>query len=233
MTCVTPTKKVESLAMDPAKLTAYPIALALGFVAPSILAGLPQVYSFQTHQILIVQWQFFPSLVAFWLFALSVWPRLRKSVPRAAYSSPEAKLRHTQLVYRSVLGLTAATHLTTLAVIIYPKILLHLFPELSVSSISVTSTLVPMSVISPRQIVDTADGALTVLNYDMYSSTGAILIWSLNQIYNLDGSMSAVVTAIYKSIPRSILVGPAGAALWNIWDRDVQLLEAVSRKQKK
>jgi hypothetical protein len=213
-------QKAELVTMDAAKLSVYPFSLIMGFIVPTALAGWPDLLGFGTRQIVIALWQFFPFWVALWQFDIMVFVSAYDLVPPAATSAGNP--RYANRAYAAILALTAATHLTTLAYIVFPEQLHGLFPGLDVSSITVAGALIPGPVSGPVQIKHLAEGVLTLLQYDMYFSTGSLLLWSLYQAYSLDNDVSAALSAAVKSIYRTVLVGPAGAALWNIWDRDTR-----------
>lgn len=225
------TQKAELLAMDAGKLSAYPLSLIMGFAVPTGLVAWPGLLGFGTRQIVLALWQFFPFWVALWQFDLMVFVSAYDLAPASANSVSAP--RFANRAYGAVLALTAATHLTTLAYIIFPEQLHSFFPGLDVSSITVAATLIPGSVSNPVQIKHLAEGFLTLLQYDMHLSTNSLLLWSLYQTYSLDNDISAVVTAAAKSAYRIVLVGPAGAALWNIWDRDTKARKAAAVAPKK
>lgn len=220
-------RKADLLTMDATKLAAYPFSLVMGFVVPSALAAWPDLLASNTRQVVLALWQFFPFWVALWQFDILVFISPYDLVPRATFKSAVANLRFARYAYGAVLGLTAAAHLAGLGYVLFPEHLLALFPDLDVSPITPAAVLLPSSVSVPVQVGHVADGMLTILQYDMYFCTGSVLVWSLYQTYSLDNSVAALAGAAFRSLYRSVLVGPAGAALWNVWDRDTRVREAA------
>lgn len=230
-----PAKKVELLAMDPFQLAALPGALIMGFLVPTVLIGWPGLLNFDTNQVVIALWQLFPFWVGLWLFDIVVFISPFQLVPRSAHANPAAKLRYARWTYRAVLVLTAAIHLSTLGLIFFPEYLNNWLPSLDTSSITPASVLVPkMSAFEPHQIGSLADGTHTLLQYDLYSGAAAIFVWALYQTYSSHGnSTAAVASTVIKSIWRAALVGPAGAALWALSDRDARLLQDAAAQDPK
>lgn len=230
-----PSKKVEQLAMDPVKAAALPGALVMGFLVPTALMGLPSLFSFDAHQMVIALWQFFPLWVSLWLFDTVVFIAPFDLVPRSAQATPAAGVRYVRHIYRAVLTLTAVVHLSALGLIFFPEQLTRWFPTLDTSTITPAAVLLPMSILEPRRISSFAEGTHTLLQYDLYSAAAGIFVWALHQTYvSSDNDVTAVVTTAAKSVFRAILVGPGGAALWAVADRDARALsEAEAQPSKK
>ncbi|KAM0326368.1 hypothetical protein ACHAQA_006970 [Verticillium albo-atrum] len=227
-------RKIELLVMDPLQLAAMPGALVMGFLVPTALIGWPGLLSLDTNQVVIALWQVFPVWTALWLFGIAVFLKAFGVVPGSAYASPAAKLRYARWTYRAVLVLTAAIHLSCLWFTFFPQHLNSLLPNLDTSSITLASVFIPMPIFPSRNIRDFYEAVITLMHYDIYSGAAAILVFALYQVYvSFDGSASAVTNMAIKSVWRSALVGPAGAALWALGDRDAQLIEDAATQDPK
>jgi hypothetical protein len=102
-----------------------------------------------------------------------------------------------------------------------------------VGPIDLKSVFVPMSAISPRQVESAAEGCKTFLQWDMYCTFGALLLWVLHLSYVRAGyKSSAFVQNLTKYLIRVPIVGPGGALFWALWDRDEEALDALSKKKR-
>ncbi len=224
------TKRAELLSMEPVGLIGTAGALVLGYVVPTILAALPcpSVVSLHTQQLFLAIWQFFPLLVAFCRLFLSVIVRNLDVVPESARQTAATRIMYARRVYRYVLGITSAVHFSTIAFAVFPSIRLALFAPTDRTPIYLKDVVVPMSVFSPRPVQSMAEGALSILQYDLYFATAGGLLWVTYMSYASSGpSVLAALKTVVMSLARSMVVGPGGAVLWAIRDRDDQALSVV------
>jgi len=73
------------------------------------------------------------------------------------------------------------------------------------------------------------DGIYYLLIYNQVFGSVAILVWAI--VINIDGrtylnTTDGVVFAS-KTVGYTLLSGPAGAAVWLLWDRDERLWERI------
>lgn len=221
--------------MDPAKLSTVVGAMVLGLGLVTALPTLPSsLISADTRQIFLCIWQVFPLLISLWHQVLTLLVRIFRPGRKSASQTAAAKARSARPVYRQILVLTAAVHLTTVAFIALPRFRQALF-GLSAEPISFENVFVPMSAFAPRgQVESVGQLAHTFLQYDMYCCVAAAFVWAASLSYEASGSsVPDAVQAVVKLVLRSVLVGPGGAALWSFWDRDEDALAAVEGARKR
>ncbi|KAK3358498.1 hypothetical protein B0T24DRAFT_685574 [Lasiosphaeria ovina] len=204
----TAASQAEKLSMDPVKVRAVTGALTLGYVVPTLLAALPapSVVSLDTQQLFLAMWQFFPAQVAAWQLVLEAVVSRLALVNDSAGATPVARLRYSRRVFPYILGITAALHLAIVSAVAVPWLRSGAIP------VDLQAAFVPMSVSAPRPIAALAEGSLNLLQYDLYCASGAALL---------------LVSYL------SLVVGPGGAVLWALWDRDEAASVAAANIKKK
>lgn len=221
--------------MDPVKTSTTPLALFFGFIIPTILAALPtpQIQSLDTQQIMLALWQPFPLWISSLAFAVGLLVRSQHLMPDSASQTPIAKIRHARKTYRAIICCSAAVHLAVIACATLPRLVAQLSAS-DTGMVTLQSVFVPMSVLRPHQIRSMAEGSLTFLQYDFCSASITSLFWvTYTSNCNSGSSTEDKMRAVGKLLLRSVCIGPAAAAVWAIWDRDEQVLQAIIKETKK
>jgi hypothetical protein len=217
--------------MDPVDVVGTFGALALGYMLPTVLAALPSpaIVSLHRQQLFLALWQGFPLLVGFAQPFVSAIVRDINIVPASARQTPLTRIKYSRNMYRWILTITSVVHLSTIAFAIFPVVRPSLYALSDGKPIDLKDLFIPMSVLAPRQVESLPEGNLTLLQYDLYSATAGGLVWILYMSYTSAGSsLVAILKTILLSLLRILIVGPGGAVLWGLWDRDERALLASS-----
>ncbi|KAF4448168.1 FAD binding domain-containing protein [Fusarium austroafricanum] len=229
----TPLAIVDLLSIDAIQLHSVKGAMTLGYIIPTMLLALPSPswISNQTQYTFLALWQFFPLWVSLWQFALASLVRFLDLVPASAQRTSSSRLGYGRRVYCYILSITSVFHLGPLLYIISPQLRAAIFTE--ARSADFGAVFMPMSVLSPHLVESIAEGCQSLLQYDMYCASSAALVWVGYLSYVSSGqSMAALAKTAFKSMARMTIVGPGGAVLWALWDRDEDALRNLSVKEK-
>ncbi|KAM0327576.1 hypothetical protein ACHAQA_005868 [Verticillium albo-atrum] len=219
-------RSTSVLSMNPAWLQTAADAMILGFIIPTILPALPSPswISRDRQQIFLALWQAFPVWVSLsHLFLAKVTPKLGL-IANPDDASPAASLPSLRQAYGTILKYTSLVHFGVLAVATFPQLRLANAASLK-GRISLVDIFVPSSAISPRQVETMAEGTLSLLQYDMYCAGGAMLFLVAYLAYAVNGPDAAAgLKTLTTALRRSLVVGPGGAVLWALWDRDEEAM---------
>ena len=124
--------------------------------------------------------------------------------------------------HQPVFALQIPTLLTALA---------HLFPVLFsrtyLPQLQPTQVFLPVNPFNTHAHAKTlADGALWFLQWDFYTGVAATLVWGLTLLRGSNGGKLSA-TAILKSAFLSLVLGPAGAAVAAVWERDERVFSSA------
>ncbi|ROT43012.1 hypothetical protein SODALDRAFT_327184 [Sodiomyces alkalinus F11] len=218
-------KAASFLPMDPVAVSTVPAALAIGFILPTLLMALPSpnIITLDQQQIFIALWQAFPLLTSAAHAVLTALARAPGG-GAAADSSPMAAARSA---YKRILAITGVTHLGSLAIALCPGIPAALF-GVDMGRPTLREMFVPVSVFSPFTVSGLVEASHAIFQYDYIVISSAALLWVTFLSRN-------VTSTVVKLLARTVLVGPLGATLWAVWDRDEEAMaeaeaEAVGRK---
>ncbi len=227
----------SSLSIDANQLIILPVSLVLGFIIPTILAGIPSPFltTVPQQQALLVLWQGYPMWISICQYVLSrIFSVARPSTSNAkSPQSEKVMFKHLWRVHTFSLFLTALAHWTTLLFIAsssFQRILgVNLrpgyFDPSSKSTVNLESVFVPMSPLSNTKVELLTQGCLILLQYDMYFACGASLLWAAVMYHRVQAESTWRGTLMKASF-LSLSIGPAGAALGLIRDRDEKVFLA-------
>jgi hypothetical protein len=85
---------------------------------------------------------------------------------------------------------------------------------------------------SMEKVEQLTQGCLILLQYDMYFASGASVMWAVAMLHRIDPESSCWGT-VAKALLLSLLVGPGGAALVLIWERDEKIFQREKGIQEK
>jgi len=95
------------------------------------------------------------------------------------------------------------------------------------------NTLIPKNPISSddTKAVDIAQGALWFLQWDFWVSASAYLVFAVGAKYT--ALRISPLRDVFGIMGRTLLMGPLGAALMLLWDRDEIVLGNAEKEKKK
>jgi hypothetical protein len=216
-----------------------PFSITLSFLLPSVLMMYTgPFYSLGSpiHQRLIASWQLFPIYTVTihhslrWLYtaispshntsnAATAHKRV-PSQPTATHSPAARYLQYSGVVYSSVIAFCTFTHIAALALAIFPPELLpdrHVDPALVslLDSTTFASVFIPSLPLPGHQVEDFAAGVHAFLQWDVYISTTALLLWAL-VLYRNTAPQQELAQPLPTHRKRSII---PGSVTWQGWQR--------------
>jgi hypothetical protein len=224
------TAKAESLSIENSQASAVTGAMILGYILPTILISLPspELVSAKHQQLFLAIWQFWPIYVTLWQYVLAFFTRNFGPDINQRLRTPGSSLRHVGGVYRNILMISSLLHFVPIAYIFIPPVRLAFSGATEVGAIDMKTVFIPMSAIFPRVVESVAEGCQILLQYDMYCAIGAMLFWVIYLSYiDTDCSIFGPVKTALKYLACILLVGPGGAILWAVWDRDEKAAMAL------
>jgi len=242
------------LLISPWDLRILPISISLGYVVPTIAMALPfpSKLSNVTHQHLIALWQAFPiwtTIIHITLRSCCTFARdklVRKTSEMPSIALGTSYLNEAGHVYRFILMLCMITHIPIMLVTLIPS---WVYPESAQRIIALSQNGFFDVYLSgfPRfdyQIPSLAAGVHRFLQWDLYGSAGACLVWAVYLYQNATvekkivdpntglpkyGELMSGETVrrhtvfrklFFKIILWTIVAGPMGATTVLLWDRD-------------
>ena len=231
----------DVLPADPAEPVTLLLSNLIAFVIPTVGMLLPAPNSFMSaaaHYNWIAIWQAFPVY-----FPVLQWAFIRAFSTLDLFSSSRTQSHHpspvpsTAVVYRTVIGIMVAAHLTLLAVALTPSSVLPAgWPTLTkvLDQVTLQSAVLPPSLFSPPSIdaklnraEDLAPATHFFLVYDLYCGSTALLLWAayLRRAASGPGGKSfSWPGVVAKSLGWFVIGGPIAAAAALLWERDEELL---------
>ncbi|KAK5078705.1 hypothetical protein LTR64_002881 [Lithohypha guttulata] len=217
---------------QPIKLAIVPVATLIGFGIPSALMALPAPGLLTLESKL--NWTAIQQGWPIWIYfsqkaleALVAW-----FDPMVSMRTEKQKRAETaKYMYRAyvfALGASAGAHLLFvgmgLAAWLLPgalsaKLQVQLHPE---------NFFIPPNPFSDEKATTLANGALWFLQWDLIVGVLSTMVWGITVRLSAVGkvdSFGAWVAALIKYGFLSAVVGPSGAAVWAIWERDVVALK--------
>jgi hypothetical protein len=216
----------ENIRIPRAVLNATPLVFTVGFMAPTLLMILPvsEHVTVDMKQVFIASWHPWPAYVAIALTIINIVFSRPVSSDRSVEGS-RANLRSLRFVYAFAFANAALTHLiswiVSLATVIVPAIFekrllaaLHPFKVFEVA--------LPWTV-PALQVSDIGEGVHVFLRWDYLIGSTGVLVWTLSLymtahlvVYGRVGWQDL----LKKAVLLVTLVGPVGAAVELMWERD-------------
>jgi hypothetical protein len=217
----------NSLSIDAKELVVLPIALTLGFIAPTIMAAIPSpiLTTLAQQQALLVFWQGFPIWIAICQYSMTTIQAAIRPSSSGAKSSHAVMVKLLRRVYIFSLSLTTLVHIVTIIFAILPSSRPAYFVLGSRPPVDLKTVFLPMSPLSATKVELLTQGCLILLQYDMYFACGAAVLWAA-VISHRGHPESSSLGSLMKALLLSLLVGPGGAALALIWERDEKSFSA-------
>lgn len=245
-----PTARALGVADHKAQLAALPLSLAVGLVVPTILNALPEPWSSPfAQQAWLAFWQFFP----LWVAACQETAAFIARFFVGGDGSPATLLPSLRRAYMFPLAVGAAVHWGVILLSINPAFfapLLALVPGGVVLPAMPSLAAIFVPKLKPAPDGDLlVHGCLTLLQADMYCAGAAALLWACalrrpglfapsdprKRVGGSAGRVRAMAGLFGSALIRTLLLGPFGAALELLWERDEAVLKenadaAVAKK---
>ncbi|EFQ32487.1 hypothetical protein CGRA01v4_05922 [Colletotrichum graminicola] len=218
-----------AISVDPVQARAVLWSVTLGAALPTLLAALPppHVIAPRTSDVFLAAWQVFPLWTGIAQLAFSRAIAFLRVVPRAW--TPAAAWgrtsRELSRVYASVLPVVALISCGALGYAFWAS---GGAPEPTAAMLK--RMFVPPSPVSRAKMASLEKGILGLLQWDMYCASLATWTWVAYMAYQRKGARGAV-SDLGKLVMWSPVVGPCGAALAVVWERDVEALKDVGEKE--
>lgn len=218
---------------DTATLKALPLALLAGFVIPTICMSLPRgVVSAEYKAAAILLWQIFPLYTTATTYSFG---SLFQSEP-AQPGNYKAQLPLLRRLYGIALFLATASHITVLALAFGGPSMFRPGADGPAKS-ELTLAAIFLPTLSQERISTMIEGAVRFLQWDYAIAVAGQMIWAVAQTSGL-GPLRPVevyrkelgysVGSVWLDIVvRSVSLGPLGAALTLIWERDEIVLSGA------
>jgi len=214
----------RSLSIDPIDLAVLPIALTIGFITPTILAAIPPpLVTTVLQQQLLLLWQGFPIWTALCQYFLSKVSLIVRQSSQNTKSSRAETNKLLRRAYAFTLSVTALIRITTIILAITASVRPEFFSLPSGEVVGLKTVFLPLSPFSNAKVERLAEGCLNLLQHDMYFACGAGVIWATVMLCRIHPESTRWGSAM-KALVLSILVGPGGAALALVWERDEKML---------
>lgn len=207
-------------------LETLPTVLVISYFLPSCLYALPLPQELNAlHQWFGGLWQGFPLYIALVQMTIPIWHH-RIAVPNR---QPDATIIDLELsalrrAYSFAFSSCVATHAPIVMIGVVSILCRNFNIQLGSNQITISAIFVPQAFYLLKQ-VDMADGIHFLLIYDQFFGSSAALVWAW--AINVDARSKFDVLDILTLVSRIsvciLISGPAGAALWLLWDRDERL----------
>ncbi|GFG18757.1 hypothetical protein IFM5058_09331 [Aspergillus udagawae] len=216
----------ENIRIPRSVLNAIPVVFILGFMVPSLLMILPvsEHVTVDMKQIFIASWHPWPAYVAIALTIINAVFGPFVSSDRSVEGG-RANLRSLRFVYAFAFANAALTHLiswivsmaTVLAPVIFEKRLLAALHPFKVFEIALPWTKPTL------QVSDIGAGVHVFLRWDYLIGSAGVLVWALSlykTAHLVVYGKVAWLDLLKKAVLLVTLVGPVGAAVELMWERD-------------
>jgi hypothetical protein len=206
-----------------------PISLLLGFIIPTVLAGVPPpiLTTIPQQQALLIFWQGFPIWIAIWQHILTITSSIVKTTTDNARST-SVMLTRLRRIYSFAISLTSLVHITTILFATAPSLRPPFFTSPLSPQVMLKSVFLPISPLSTTKVETLPQGCLILLQYDLFFACGAALLWATVVLYR-SKHQPMRWEAMIKALFLSLLFGPGGAALALIWQRDETIFGGSDR----
>lgn len=223
----------SNLAVNPAILSGIPIALALGFGVPSVILSLPTsgILSTTAKVRAVVLWQPFPAYIA---VVLQMW-KVLSADPSPATTSTLSQLKKLRNVYKFGLALAVPAHAATWGLSLSALFLPQIFAPKFAASFHPLAAIIPENPLTfaTTPVYSMTVGSLNFLQWDYIVSSAAYLIFATNARFNTKVEPSGFSAgAAAGLVTRVAVLGPMGAALSYLWERD-EIVLGREESQKK
>ncbi|KAK2000966.1 hypothetical protein LX36DRAFT_629559 [Colletotrichum falcatum] len=218
-----------AISVDPVQARAVLWSVTLGAGLPTLLAALPppRVVAPRTSEVLLAAWQAFPLWACLAQLAASRAIALLGAVPRAAGVSEAWARTRRELsrVYASVLPAAALVSWAAVAYVFWAA-----GGAPGPAAATLRRMFAPPPPFSRARMASLEAGVLGLLQWDMYCACLATWTWVVYVAHRRKGARGAAAE-LGRLLMWTPVVGPGGAALAAVWERDVEALRVVCEKK--
>lgn len=229
------TPSASNLKIDPSELQALPFSTITGFIIPTILMSLhaPTYITYEQKAFFVRLWQIFPILC---YLSQHIWKRILPLSSRSRSVNIETQIRMLGKVYFFGTICASVAHTATWAI----SLTAYLFPALFAPQY--VGYLLPARVFLPPmpwwdiEADSIGTGAHWFLQWDEVLTSTMYLLWACSLTIKARqkvGKTSGVIVDVLGLLSSALLVGPAGAALCALWERDEIVLSTELKRSAK
>ncbi|KAF2422158.1 hypothetical protein EJ08DRAFT_640974 [Tothia fuscella] len=205
-------------------IDAIPFGLILGYIIPTIYMSLPSPSILSPTQKVwaIVLWQASP------IYAVYIAKAMSALSPHKAHKhSVERQLLHLRAAYKFALIISTVIHILSWTISLSTLLLPSLYTTETATSLHPLNALMPQNPFEGRIAKDVAQGALWFLQWDYWVGGLAYFVYAV-------GAKSQVGEGhLLKAHMNVVLLGPMGAALWALCERDEAVMAKVGEGELK
>ncbi|KAG8532877.1 uncharacterized protein KY384_002755 [Bacidia gigantensis] len=206
----------EDFMLDASDILTIYTSLAIGLVAPSFLMALaaPTVISFDTKQILIAVWQFFP-----------LWVGIAQQVPSLLLKRDEKNSRNGKIVrgsvramrfmYGALLAHAAYSLLSTFQSVGISEVFPDLFSAKYQGVWNFRRVFIPKAITPAVKVDSIGSGFFQLLQYDYIIGSVAVVLWGVTL-----SRLRIGWTSLALGVAALAIAGPMGLLVVLIWTRD-------------
>lgn len=218
---------VVNLSIDLTILSGIPTAFVLGFVPLTLLLCLsaPSFMSLETKIKVIALWQAVPVYV---VAVLQLWKLAFSGRRQTQNTSPHEQRRGLRRVYKLGFALTVPSHAIVWGLSLAALVLPDIFTPSIAAAFHPLAALIPANPFtqSETSTASMAQGTLCFLQWDYWMSALTYLFFSLRARFNAKiDSQGFSLKDVTDLIVRTITLGPMGASLSYMWERDEIVFE--------
>jgi hypothetical protein len=211
--------RADNISVPRAVLATLPLIFLVGYQAPSIAMALPApgVLSADWKQLAIAIWQPWPAYVSILTtVAYHLVSPLLSDNPRASMST-------LRWVYATALATAGLAHLVSWVIPLASVVAPVLFQDRFLADLHPSNVFQIPIPWSGVQVQTVAEGVHYFLRWDYLIGSAGILLWAI-KLYTVAHkqifSTVSLTGLLVKIVLLSIVVGPTGAAVELVWERD-------------
>lgn len=213
---------IANLSVDVYELQALPYSTITGFIIPTILMSLhaPTYITFELKMFFVRLWQLFPILC---YVSQHFWKRALRLVSNPKASDKQTRLRLLGKVYFFGVFCAAAGHVGTWMLSLTAYLFPSLFSKDWVQFLLPVNVFLPPMPWSDVKADSIGTGAHWFLQWDEILTSTMYLLWACSltiRARKQNGRSSGIVADVCGLLGSALLVGPAGAALFALAERD-------------
>jgi hypothetical protein len=220
----------DNVAVPDAVMLAILPALAIGFVAPTIVMSLPMpgLLSLDAKTLAVVLWQPFP----IWTCVLCI---------LFSHASIQSSLGLTSIAtrkatYNIIIAVAAVAHILGLTLSVAPLVAPNIFNQAhSKDLVDAYLSFPPWPIGSSVKASGIREGTFWFLQYDYIITSWAYLIWSVSLRLasvskGAQASGSQIVAQWFSALIKAAVLGPIGGAATLVWERDENILAGSEQR---
>jgi len=228
------TPSAANLTVPPNELLALPFSVSTGFIIPTILMSLdaPTYLTHSQKAFFVRLWQIFPTLC---YLSQHVWKRVLPVRMSSRPADIEHQLRLLNKVYFFGTTCASVTHVGTWMLSLTAYAFPSLFAPQMVPYLLPAQVFVPAMPWSNVKANSLATGVHWFLQWDELLTSFMYLLWACSLLIKtrqILGRTTGIVGEVLGLMGSALFVGPAGAALVAVQDRDGIVFGQASKDER-